>query len=147
MSAGSILPGQVGIFVVIPADSTGSRQAATGTVKIDNYAQAYVVGTRNLDEYMLVPKLVIPAGQSVTVTCDFSAKASDGSAIADFQVSFVLMGAAAPPLATQLILKSSASVDKTSVIVPSDPSSDTVPLNSVAIPPPPPPPPPPTPPV
>lgn len=141
----NVLPGQVAVFSVVGVDTSGTEQPVTGSVKISDYVNAYMAGTSNVSEYMLVPKTVIPPGQSVTINCDFSATASDGTKLSTFSVSFVLVGATAPPPAVQLILKSAVSVDKSTVTVPSDPGGDTININSggAVTPPPPPPPPPP----
>ncbi len=117
--------GKVAIITVVGEDPTGKPALTTGTVTIDKYDTAYIVSTGKPSEYMIVPKITIPPGESVDVTATFSAKASDGSVIADFVVAFTLQG---QPLAvaTQLVLQSSQVVDAASVTVPADPGSGTI---------------------
>ncbi len=128
----NIIIGQGKVWVGTVAGETESGGAApvTGTVTTSDYASAYVASTGVANEYMLVPKVVLAAGQSIDVNLTFAAVASDGTKISDLVVTFTIQG---QPLAvaTQMVVQSSQVVDKTSVTVPVDPGSGTIPISGV----------------
>ncbi len=124
--------GKVWVGVVAGETETGAPAPVTGTVTTSDYASAYVASTGVANEYMLVPKITVAPGQSVDVNLTFAAVASDGTKISDFVVSFTVQG---QPLAvaTQMVVTSSNVVDKSTVTVPADPGSDTIPISGVTV--------------
>ncbi len=119
--------GKVWIGTVIGEDASGNPAPISGNVTVSDYASAYVAATGGANEYMLVPKIVLPPGETVDINLTFSAKAADGSVIADYTINFTIQGQPVPN-ATQVVLLASQVVDKSTVDVPADPGSATIPI-------------------
>lgn len=125
----TINQGQVGLFTVFPADTSGNPAPATGgTATISDYASAYVVSTGKANEYMVVPKIQLSPGQKLSLTVVFSGSvANDGTVLADLTVDLEIDGAPQPP-ATQLVLGPATTPNASDVTVPADPGSGTIPM-------------------
>lgn len=121
--------GQVGLFTAFTADASGSpAPTIKGTATVSDYTSAYVASTGKANEYMVVGKVTPGVGAKVPITITFSgAVAIDGTVVADFTVAFELDGAVQGP-ATQIVLGPVTTPLASSVTVPPDPGSATIPM-------------------
>lgn len=128
----TINPGQVALFPISFADASEVVAPVTGgTATISDYATAYVASTSNPGEYMVVGKVVVPAGQKISFSVVFSgALAVDGSVVADLTVELELDGNPTPPvpIATHAVLGTVTTPFAAGVTVPPDPGAATIPI-------------------
>lgn len=125
----TINPGQVALFTAFSADANNNPAPTTGgTATISDYASAYVASTGKQNEYMVVSKTTLQPGQKLSLSVVFSgAIAADGTTVASLSIDLELDGQP-QSAATQIVLGPVSTPDASTVIVPSDPGSATIPM-------------------
>src|SRR5581483_10924355 len=90
------------VSLIAKGDSNDDESLESLTATIDNPTAAYVAAGSAPGEFLVVPKLVPPAGQSVTVNVTLNGVNLAGNPITPLTLDFELDGPPLPPPATHV---------------------------------------------